>query len=250
MRGLGIVGGLGPLASADFVLSIYEVNAAAKEQDGPTVFLYSDPSFPDRSELLLEGKEEALVPLLETALSRVAACGVERIVVACMTIHAILPRVRAELRRPIISLVDVALESVGRTGRRALLLATRGTRRTRIFEKSACWPDVRQLVVWPNECEQEMIHDRIYSEIKRNSHLDGVCEFIDDLCASHGVDCWIAGCTEFHRVTRYLRTAGTSGLHLRPIDPLMVIASKYQEFVNGQPEYFGDLCHASLASAR
>ena len=46
---LGILGGMGPLTSAEFLKTIYEVNISGPEQDAPACVLYSDPSVPDRT---------------------------------------------------------------------------------------------------------------------------------------------------------------------------------------------------------
>ena len=46
---LGILGGMGPLASAEFVRSVYELNVQTKEQASPVCVLYSDPTIPDRT---------------------------------------------------------------------------------------------------------------------------------------------------------------------------------------------------------
>lgn len=47
---LGVLGGMGPLASAEFLKTIYECSVAGGEQRSPSVIMYSDPTFPDRTE--------------------------------------------------------------------------------------------------------------------------------------------------------------------------------------------------------
>ena len=46
---LGILGGMGPLASAEFLKTIYEYGTRDLEQRSPACILYSDPTFPDRT---------------------------------------------------------------------------------------------------------------------------------------------------------------------------------------------------------
>ena len=53
---LGVVGGMGPLASAEFVKTIYEHSLGEREQASPTVLMHSDPTFPDRTQLLPCGR--------------------------------------------------------------------------------------------------------------------------------------------------------------------------------------------------
>src|SRR5689334_6778827 len=54
----GVLGGLGPLASAEFLATIYEHADASEEQRLPAVLLFSDPAIPDRTEALLCGRED------------------------------------------------------------------------------------------------------------------------------------------------------------------------------------------------
>ena len=56
---LGVVGGLGPLVSAEFLKAIYEHTSWTREQDAPRVLLYSDPTFVDRTTALLSGADGA-----------------------------------------------------------------------------------------------------------------------------------------------------------------------------------------------
>ena len=67
-RVLGVVGGAGPLASAEFIKTIYECSLGEREQEAPVVLLYSDPTFPDRTEALLAGDYE---PTLTQARRRI-----------------------------------------------------------------------------------------------------------------------------------------------------------------------------------
>ena len=48
---LGVLGGMGGLASAEFVKTVYEISGEGVEQEqaGPVVLMYSDPAFPDRT---------------------------------------------------------------------------------------------------------------------------------------------------------------------------------------------------------
>ena len=108
---LGVLGGMGPLSSAEFVRTIYEHARGAREQDDPVVFLYSDPTLPDRTEAFLGGREEQVLAPLQAALGRLVEMGAERLVVCCMTAHHVFPGLPAELRARLVSLVDVAVEA-------------------------------------------------------------------------------------------------------------------------------------------
>ena len=60
---LGVLGGMGGLASAEFVKTIYELSGAEShlEQDEPALVMYSDPAFPDRTEAFLRGETQLIL---------------------------------------------------------------------------------------------------------------------------------------------------------------------------------------------
>jgi aspartate racemase len=239
---LGILGGLGPFASADFLLSIYEHNISESEQQAPVIVLYSDPSFPDRTTEFLASREDRLLQLLEEGLSRLWSCNVRKMVIACITIHHVLPRVAPHLREATISLTDVTLDTVVLRQQPALLLATEGTRRMRVFEASERWDEASRWIITPDDADQEKVHERLYAELKMNSHPREMVPFVTELCRKYGVTQLIAGCTELHRLSRHLLLDGTADPGIQIIDPLLTIAQNYKEFLHEHAKPHVALC--------
>src|SRR5215510_14138151 len=97
---LGVLGGMGPLASAEFAKTIYELSGeiSMREQAAPVVLMYSDPAFPDRTEAFLRGETQPLLTRLIKALELLCSMGASQLVICCMTIHYLLPQVPGALR--------------------------------------------------------------------------------------------------------------------------------------------------------
>jgi aspartate racemase len=74
---LGVLGGMGGLASAEFVRTVYEISGevCSREQDAPVVVMYSDPTFPDRTEAFLRGETQPLLNKLIEALELLNSMG-------------------------------------------------------------------------------------------------------------------------------------------------------------------------------
>ena len=220
---LGVVGGLGPLVSTEFLKAIYEQSSWTREQDAPRVLLYSDPSFVDRTTALLSGADDQLLNQLVNAITRLCDIGASRIVVCCITIHHLLPRVPSELRARVVSLVDVIFDELLASGEPHLLLCSNGTRELRIFEGHRRWPQTSHLFVLPDDSDQREIHRVIY-RIKQGQDVRQEIPYIETLLSRYHLNSFIAGCTEFHLLTRHLATSlGGMSTH-RCIDPLMSIA--------------------------
>lgn len=220
---LGIVGGIGPLASAEFVKTIYEESVGEREQASPLVFMHSDPTFPDRTQSLLAGESELLLLKLIEALNQLRELGASRIVICCVTIHFLLPRLPAELRRPIISLLDVIFREVGRSQKRHLLIGTIGARKLGVIEQHAQWESLKDRIVMPDEEDQKLIHDDIIYQIKRNRDLRELIPVLESLLMKYDLDSFIAGCTEIHLLAKLLVWSGAEA-RFGCVDPLMMIA--------------------------
>jgi aspartate racemase len=210
---------MGPLVSAEFLKTIYSAGAWQREQDAPNVIVFSDPSFPDRTELLLRGEEEPLVERLEDAVTRLVGAGATSVVVACVTIHRVLDRLPPHLRRHVVSLIDTTLEAVAASDERHLMLCTTGTRHLGLFESHPLWESVRDRVVMPSEEDQTTVHALIYQIKSRRD--EQVLPVIGGLLRRYAVRSMIAGCTEMHLAARTLASAGDA---VRCIDPLTIVA--------------------------
>ena len=216
----GIVGGMGGLASAEFVRTIYEYNAREIEQESPVLILYSDPTFPDRTQAFFDNDRESISTLLADKLDKLYQLGSTRVVLCCVTLHYTLPKLPASLRNGIISLIDVALDGVLKAQRRQLLLCSSGTRAARIFQEHEHWPRAADYIVWPDEGDQRLIHSVLY-EYKLSDELQPLIPHLDYLQDKYRVDSFVAGCSELHMATKYLLRHQQK---FEFIDPLMEIA--------------------------
>ena len=216
----GVVGGMGGLASAEFVRSIYEYNPREIEQESPVLILYSDSTFPDRTQAFFDNDQESITTLLADRLEKLSQLGSTRIVLCCVTLHYTLPKLPASLRNGIISLIDVALDGVLKSQRRQLLLCSSGTRAARIFQGHEHWPQAADYIVWPDEEDQQLIHSILY-QYKLSDVSQQFIPQLDHLQDKYRVDSFVAGCSELHMTTKYLLQHPQK---YEFIDPLMEIA--------------------------
>jgi aspartate racemase len=217
---LGILGGMGPLASAAFLGTIYRLNIVEPEQEAPLCLLLSDPTFPDRTTAILEGKTEPLVEQLTRALQGLVDLGADRIVIACVTVHHILSQVPEPLRKRVVSLLDLFADEILAAPRPRLLLATTGTRTARIFESHERWPEIAPWVIFLGEGDQRELHDRLY-RLKKGEPGDSCLAWLDTLPAKYGAEGFLFGCTELHLLQPLLGDRAGDG---SVVDPLLTAA--------------------------
>jgi aspartate racemase len=224
---------MGPLASAEFVKTIYDFNIGAVEQEAPVCILYSDPTIPDRTEAILNGTEELLLEHLVHALDALYRLGADKIVIACITIHHLLPKVPLPLRRVVISLIDLIVDEVLATDERYLLLCTKGSRQAGIFQNNDRWDLIKSQVVFTSEADQYLIHELIQKKLKTNEADDSVLSCFDDLVQRYRMRSFIAGCTEIHLLVKLLMKRGRKGPEYDFVDPLLTVARDFHRLLNG-----------------
>jgi aspartate racemase len=220
---IGVLGGLGPRASAEFVQTIYGLARDSREQNLPSILMLSDPGYPDRSEAFLAGKTSELLARLTQDLTTLTAAGAEFVVICCVTMHYLMELLPAELRRHVHSLVDAVMEELRSTDGDYLMLCSNGTRKLGIFERHPHWTRLSHRVILPADPDQSGIHELIY-RIKAGAEIDPVVRRLETILDRYQTRSIIAGCTEFHILVRELERNRVQDSRWRCIDPLNTLA--------------------------
>lgn len=149
MRTIGILGGMGPAAAADFYARIVAAHGALRDQDHPPCILYSATQVPDRTAFLLQRPAAAgddatpgatgegapngsadPTPELVAAVGLLEAAGADFIAIPCNSAHAFLAPMRAAVRIPILDMIVLAAGAAARVvppGADVGVLAASGT---------------------------------------------------------------------------------------------------------------------------
>ncbi|MDB4952378.1 MAG: aspartate racemase subfamily [Gemmatimonadetes bacterium] len=218
---LGVVGGMGPLASAEFVRTVYRCASGEREQDAPRVLMDSNPAFPDRTSAFLAGQDDTVLPMLVEVLDGLVRLGATRLLICCMTAHHLLPRLSPELRRRIVPVPEVLVAQLRRATGRYLVLCTIGTRRLSLLERQPGWDEVADRVVFPDAADQELVHHRLIYPLKRMADPAALVPLVASLRARYGADGIVVGCSEVHLLANHLY-GGVE--HPECIDPFLAIA--------------------------
>ncbi|WP_198086712.1 aspartate/glutamate racemase family protein [Variovorax sp. E3] len=230
---VGILGGMGPAAGADFVRLFVQACAQQMRARGEPVRDQSFPEHwlaqvpvPDRTDALAsaeQGAHQPLEPMLQ-ALGRLAALGSRAVAIACNTAHAW--HANLQERFPQVELLHMARETARQLAAQGAtdvaLMATEGTYRVRLYEQALAEAGLGCHI--PLADERQAITRGIFEGVKAgNMALAEQC-FSDvalRLAQRHGPVTIIMGCTE---VPLGLQgSAAVAGLDL--IDPAQVLAA-------------------------
>ncbi|MBP7544812.1 MAG: aspartate/glutamate racemase family protein [Acidovorax sp.] len=230
---VGILGGMGPAAGADFVRLFVQactermvaLGIPVLDQAYPEHWLAQVP-VPDRTAALNDPREGAHQPLdsMLQATGRLAALGVRVVAIACNTAHAWHARVQERFPHTLVLhgvrevVHTLAADQVSRVG----LLATRGTYSTGLYQRELVQGGIACCV--PEPAEQDLLMRGIYEGVKAGDMaLARNCfeQVARALEQRHGVSALIMGCTE-------IPLALSEGAHLpgvRLVNPTQVLAA-------------------------
>lgn len=136
---LGVVGGMGPGATADFYRKLVEATPAQRDQDHIPLVVLGDPRIADRSTALVNGDDAAVLEGMQRRVRFLEQIGVDAIAIPCNTAHYWLPQVKASAGVPFISIVEASIAEA-RTccaaGGLVLVLGTRATAQAGVYLQS------------------------------------------------------------------------------------------------------------------
>ena len=209
-KSIGILGGMGPLATADLYRKIVLLTKASCDNDHVRVYIDSNPAIADRTAAILQGGADP-VPEMTSALRSLEKCGADCIIMPCNTAHYFLPRLQALTDTPFISMLDATARTCAEIypGKRPAVLATRGTLATGLYEKALAARGVDCIL--PTEPQRDVLMHLIYEVVKASKPLSPEAETWERLLAElrqMGADYFILGCTELPIVADTLPAEG------------------------------------------
>ncbi len=218
---IGIIGGMGPEATAQFFLRLIAKTPVSADQDHFRVVIDSNPKIPDRTAAIL-GKGENPVPYIVETAKNLEQMGATVGCLPCITSHYFFDEVQAAVQFPIVHAIKALRDAVTAQYPEAKnigVLATTGTKNAGLYDKHLDG----FTILYPDENTQdEKVMAAIYGPegIKRGNHgavpLRLLRSAANKLVAS-GADIIIAGCTEVPLVLKQ------EHLDVPLIDPMEVV---------------------------
>ena len=153
---LGVLGGMGPAACAEFLRILARDAPAHDDSQHPKIIMLSDPETPDRSDGLM-GLGPDPLPVIRKNLLQLAQWGADVLAVPCNTAHYFIDRFREELPVPLIHIVEETVKAAKELsqGNCSWLLATDGTQKSLIYP--SCAEKMRYHFLKPSPNQQERI---------------------------------------------------------------------------------------------
>ncbi len=232
---IGIIGGMGPLATSDLFHKIITITDASCDQDHVRVCIDNNTSIPDRTAAILGGGKNPVPELVKSAV-RLQSMGADALIMPCNTAHYFYDRITPYVDIPFLHMIQETANALDRRHiRKVGLLATDGTCQSGVYHSILSQHGID--IVQPTSENQQSVMDVIYKGVKAGDlslDLTAFHRTIDQLF-DEGAELLVLGCTEL--------PVAFELFHIKKpaIDPTLVLAAAAVRFAGKEirPEYRG-----------
>jgi len=197
-RIVGVLGGMGPDATVDFLSKVIAATPAENDQDHVHMIVDHNPKVPNRQAAILTGGEDPGLALAEMAV-RLESAGADFLVIPCNTAYVFRNSVIAVASIPLLSIIDESMKAIARLcpGAKAVgILATDGCLRANVYQDAMVEQGMGAVLPTSQEVGELMT---LIERIKGGDQGDTVATKMVDIAnklIERGAQAVIAGCTE------------------------------------------------------
>ena len=225
---IGIVGGMGPLATCDLMNKIINHTDAGCDQEYIRICVDCNTNIPDRTGAILHGGADPLPEMTKSAV-RLQGMGADVLVMSCNTAHYFYDQICRFIDIPMLHMPLETAKHLSEQGvKKAAVLATDGTVQVGIYDKAL--KDLGIVPIYPNAEEQKLVMSLIYDYVKAGKPITQQAEIktMVQRLQGEGAQTMILGCTELPIVFAQMDEK------LPTVDPTEVLACAAVRAVGGK----------------
>lgn len=217
---IGILGGMGTLATAHFFDVLVKNVKSEKDQDYPRIIIYNNPDIPDRTKAII-GEGKSPVEEIVRTMKNLQNAGAQIIAMPCISAHYYFDEITRHCDVQMINMIEETYKVYENEiyGKKVGLLATTGTVKAKTFLRF--FPEEKVLV--PDDYIQEnMVMEAIYGKkgikVGELNHPKKLLIQSAETLINQGADAIIAGCTEVSVALK------NDDLPVYYLDPIVILA--------------------------
>ena len=193
---LGILGGMGPMATVRFYENVVAHTLAERDADHINIIITSRADIPDRTDYILGRSTESPLPKMLNDAMTLAGAGADIIAIPCNTARFFHSELEAGVHIPVLDIVRETAEHVKLRGyKRAAILGTEGTVKIGSYKRALDALGVEG--VDPDTDTQALVTSIIYDYVKAGRPGgERIFNEVANRMFDRGCECLILGCTE------------------------------------------------------
>jgi len=190
----GVLGGMGPDATVDFMAKVIAATPANKDQDHVRLLVDQNPKVPDR-QAARAGAGEDPGPAMAAMAKGLESAGADFLVMPCNAAHAFADRVRDAVSIPLVSIIDVTVDACREHGAIGVL-TTRACLDADLYQAALAEAGLDAVLQDDAGIEELM---RLVTAIKAGDQGESIAHDMQSLAGAlvdKGAKAVIAACTE------------------------------------------------------
>lgn len=195
---VGVLGGMGPDATVDFMAKVIALTKADKDQDHLHMLIDHNPTVPNRQTFILGGDEDP-GPAMAAMARRLEDAGADFLVIPCNTAYAFQESILDVVSIPLVSIIEETIDAVGEEVPEAKaigLLATNGCLQAGVYQSAMSAKNLAAVLPEEDELEQLMILVNGIKAGNKGSDVSASMRNLAQALVDRGAAAIIAGCTE------------------------------------------------------
>lgn len=201
---LGVLGGLGPLATVYFMDLVVKMTDVQKDQDHISMIVLNHAAIPDRTEFILDNTKPNPLPVMIEDAKKLQAAGADYVVMPCNTAHFFYEQIQKNIGIPMLNIIEETVKHALKNSsdiKKLGILATKGTISAGAYQ-NMCGKYGLDCVI-PSVSDEESLMNIIYNQVKagKKADIDEFLKIIEHMKAD-GCDAVILGCTELSIINK------------------------------------------------
>ena len=200
---LGILGGLGPLATVYFMDLIVKMTEAKKDQEHISMIVLNHAAIPDRTEFILDASKPNPLPMMIEDAKKLQLAGADYVVMPCNTAHFFYEQIQHNLDIPMLNIIEETVKFARdeKNVKKLGILATKGTVSAGSYQRMCEKYGIEWAI--PSLQDEQSLMNIIYNQVKAGKEVN-ISEFLKIIenMKADGCDAVTLGCTELSVINK------------------------------------------------
>ncbi|WAW15590.1 aspartate/glutamate racemase family protein [Peptostreptococcus equinus] len=193
---VGVLGGLGPMATVYFYDMVVEMTEAKTDQEHVDMIIVNRASTPDRTAYILGDSNDNPLEFIIKDAQRLEKAGCDFLVLTCNTAHYFYEKINDSVDIHLYNMIEETVQRAINDGHEKIgIMATSGNIKTSLYQNMCKKKGIDFSI--PDEENQKELMKIIYEDVKagKPANMYKFNKIVDSLLKK-GCDCVILGCTE------------------------------------------------------